>query len=96
MAAVRWGTPSMEAPTRKIRLYSLSTCPACKKVRQFLDEHGMEYEHTDVDLLDGGEQWLASKEVKRYNPAGSYPTLVVEEVVVGFDEARIREALRLP
>lgn len=83
------------APVRKIRLYSLSTCPACKKVRQYLADLGVAHEDIEVDLLDSGEQWLASKEVKRYNTSGSYPTLVVEDVVVGFDEARIREALRL-
>lgn len=80
---------------RKVRLYSLSTCPACKRVRQYLDEQGVSYEYIEVDLLDGGEQWLASKEVRRFNPSGSYPTLIVEDAVVGFDEERIREALRL-
>jgi glutaredoxin len=85
----------MDTPERKVRLYSLSTCPACKKVRQFLDDHQIVYEYIQVDLLDGGEQWLASKEVKRYNPTGSYPTLVVEEAVVGADEACIKAALRL-
>jgi len=85
----------METPARKVRLYSLSTCPACKKVRRFLDDQLIVYDDIEVDLLDGGEQWLASKEVKKYNPAGSYPTLIVEEVVVGADEMLIREALRL-
>lgn len=83
------------APVRKVRLYSLSTCAACKKVRQYLADLGVAYEDIEVDLLDSGEQWLASKEVKRYNASGSYPTLIVEDIVVGFDEARIREALRL-
>lgn len=85
----------MDITARKVRLYSLSTCPACKKVRHYLDEQKISYEQIEVDLLDGGEQWLASKEVKRYNPSGSYPTLIVEEVVVGADESRIRKALRL-
>jgi glutathione S-transferase len=64
-------------------------------VKQWLDDWAITYEHVDVDLLQDGEQWLAIKEVKKYNPAGSYPTLIVEEVVVGADDVRIREALRL-
>ncbi|MFA4918515.1 MAG: glutaredoxin family protein [Thermodesulfovibrionales bacterium] len=80
---------------KKVRLYSLSTCPTCKRVRKFLDEHGIQYEFTEVDLLDSGEQWLMSKEVKKYNQAATYPTLVVEEVILGLDEEAIKEALEI-
>jgi len=53
----------------------------------------MQYELTEVDLLDSGEQWLMSKEVKKYNPAATYPTVVIEEVIVGFDEEAIKQSL---
>lgn len=85
----------MEEQKKKVRLYSLSTCPTCKRVRKFLDEHNIKYEFTEVDLLDSGEQWVTSKEVKRYNPAVTYPTLVIEEVVLGLDEEAIKNALRI-
>jgi glutaredoxin-like protein NrdH len=80
---------------KRVRLYSLSTCPTCKQVKKFLNEHGIQYEFTEVDLLDSGEQWLASKEIKKYNPAATYPTLVVEEVILGLDEEAIKKALEL-
>ncbi len=83
----------MEEQKKKVRLYSLSTCPTCKRVKKFLDEHNIKYDFTEVDLLDSGEQWLTSKEVKRYNPAVTYPTLVIEEVVLGLDEEAIKNAL---
>ncbi len=83
----------MKETSKKVRLYALSTCPACKKVKKFLDENNIEYEIIEVDLLDSGEQWLITKEVKRYNPAATYPTLVVEEVFTEFDEVAIRGAL---
>jgi len=83
----------MEEQKKKVRLYSLSTCPTCKRVKKFLDEHNIKYEFTEVDLLDSGEQWVTSKEVKRYNPAVTYPTLVIEEVVLGLDEESIKSAL---
>jgi glutaredoxin len=76
----------MEGLSKKVRLYSLSTCPTCKEVRRFLDEHYIKYELIDVDLLDSGEQWVTSKELKKYNPAATYPALIVEEVILGFDE----------
>jgi glutaredoxin len=85
----------MEGLQKKIRLYSLSTCPTCKEVRRFLDEHHIKYELIDVDLLDSGEQWVTSKELKKYNPAATYPTLIVEEVILGLDEEAIKKALGL-
>lgn len=83
----------MEEQKKKVRLYSLSTCPTCKMVRQFLDENSIKYEVTEVDLLASGEQWLMSKEVRKYNPAVTYPTLVIEEVILGLDKEAIKKAL---
>ena len=62
-------------------------------MKKILDEHNIEYELVEVDLLDSGEQWVTSKEVKRYNPAVTYPTLVIEEVILEPDEEAIKEAL---
>ncbi len=83
----------MEEQKKKVRLYSLTTCPTCKRVKKFLDGHNIKYELIDVDLLDSGEQWVTSKEVKKYNPAVTYPTLVIEEVIVEFDEEAIKDTL---
>lgn len=78
---------------KKITLYSLSTCPVCRKVRKFLDENSVEYTLVEVDTLEGGEQWVMSKELSRHNPAGTYPTVVIEESVVGFDPDALREKI---
>jgi len=80
---------------KKVRLYSLSTCPTCKRVRKFLDENNIQYDLTEVDMLDSGEQWLMSKELKKYNQSATYPTLVIEEVILGLDEEAIKKALEI-
>jgi glutaredoxin-like protein NrdH len=86
----------MPEQQKKVRLYSLSTCPTCKMVKQFLEKHGIQYELTEVDILDSGEQWLMTKEVKKYNPQVTYPTLVIEEVILGLEEETIKKALGIP
>jgi glutaredoxin len=86
----------MPEQQKKVRLYSLSTCPTCKLVKNFLEKHGIQYEMTEVDLLDSGEQWLMTKEVKRYNPQVTYPTLVIEEVILGLEEEAMKKALGIP
>ena len=79
--------------TRSIKLYTLSTCPTCKWLKKRLGEMGLEYEAVDVDLLKSGEQWLATKEVKRCNPDATFPTMVVEEVVLDFSDTNLQKTL---
>jgi glutaredoxin-like protein NrdH len=86
----------MEEQKKKVRLYTLSTCPECKRLKKFLDENRIQYELIEVDLLDSGEQWVTSKEVRKHNPSVTYPTLVIEEVILGLDEEAIKGALGIP
>jgi glutaredoxin len=78
---------------RKIRLYSLSTCPRCERIKRFLKGNNIDCEVIDVDTLDSGEQWVKSKELRQYNPQATYPTLIIEEVITDFDEQALKEAL---
>lgn len=78
-------------------LYALSTCGWCKKTKDFLASHGVEYDYVYVDLERGQERSKAINEVKRFNPACSFPTLVIndEKCIVGFKEDEIKKALGL-
>jgi glutaredoxin-like protein NrdH len=80
----------------KVMLYALSTCVWCQKTKKLLNELGVEYSYTDVDLLSGTEKEAAIEDVKRHNPACSFPTLVINDskCIVGFKENEIREALK--
>ena len=41
---------------QKVKLYSLSTCSHCKATKRLLEECTVQYEFTDVDLLEGDER----------------------------------------
>jgi glutaredoxin-like protein NrdH len=77
-------------------LYALSTCVWCQKTKQLLTDLGVEFSYLYVDLLEGSDLRRALEEVEKYNPAGSFPTIVIDEdrVITGFREEQIREALR--
>jgi len=48
----------------------------------------------DVDKLVGDERAAILEEVKKYNPACSFPTILVgDKVIVGFREKEIKEAI---
>ena len=69
-----------------ITYYGLTTCPVCRKVKDFLDRSGAEYDCVFVDKLTGQEREAAVREVTRHNPRGAYPTVVVHgAAVVGMD-----------
>lgn len=80
----------------KVMLYALSTCGWCNKTKELLRELGIEFDYLYVDLLDGKEQNEAMDAVERFNPAGSFPTLVInnKKSIVGFKEQEIREEFR--
>ncbi|MDP2984035.1 MAG: glutaredoxin family protein [Candidatus Latescibacter sp.] len=76
-----------------IVLYALSTCGWCRKARKLLEEMGIEYSYIYVDLLQGEESSRARQEMLRWNPRGSFPTIVVngETGIAGFDEEQLRK-----
>jgi glutaredoxin-like protein NrdH len=76
----------------KIVLYTLSTCMWCRMAKELLRDLGVEYAYVDVDLLDAAEKEVARQEIRRWNPQGSYPTIVINDVesIAGYDESRIR------
>jgi glutaredoxin-like protein NrdH len=79
----------------KVMLYALSTCGWCRRTKALLNDLGVAYDYTDVDLLKGKEQEAAIEEIKKFNPDCNFPTIVINDnkCIVGFKEDEIREAL---
>ena len=76
-------------------LYALSTCVWCKKTKKLLGDLGVDYSFIDVDLLVGEEKDEVLDEVKKHNPACTFPTIVIDgkRCIKGFQEAEIRAVL---
>ena len=76
----------------RIVVYTLSTCMWCRMAKNLLNDMGVAYEYLEVDSLPAEEKDTVKKEIKRWNPDGSYPTIVIneKECVSGFDETEIR------
>ena len=79
----------------KVMLYALSTCGWCRKTRQLLEDLGVEYHYVYVDHEVDEEKNAVMDTVRKWNPACSFPTLVIddEDCIVGFKEDKIKEAL---
>jgi glutaredoxin-like protein NrdH len=82
---------------KRVRLYALSTCGWCRRTKSFLEGNHIEYECYDVDMLEGEAKEAVRAEVAKVNPRRSYPTIVIgeSEVVVGYDEEKLKQLLGL-
>lgn len=80
-----------------VMLYALSTCVWCKKTKALLEDMKVEFHYMDVDLLDKEERATVMDELRKWNPACSFPSLVIDNnrCIVGYDEQKIRETLNL-
>lgn len=80
------------AHENKIVFYGLSTCPYCRRAKQYMEDHHIPFELVYVDQLKGDERSEMVEKVRGYNPALSFPTIVIfgasEEprIYVGFTE----------
>jgi len=77
-----------------VKVYSISTCPWCKKVKKLLDENNVQYDVVEVDLAQGEEQKKALAEVEKLTGKRSFPVTVInDQVIQGFKQEEIEGAL---
>ncbi len=64
--------------------------------RELLKELGIAFDFVYVDLLPPEEMDDTIAIIEKFNPAGSFPTLIIDDkkVIVGFREEEIRGAFR--
>jgi glutaredoxin len=79
----------------RVRLYTLSTCPWCKKVKRLLNEHNVAYSYVDYDLASIEEQERIAAEILASTGDGvSFPYAVIgDTVVLGYNPERYSELL---
>lgn len=75
----------------EVKIYSTPTCPYCKMVKQFLDEHQVSY--TDIDV--SASQLAAEEMISKSGQLG-VPVIDIDgQIIVGFDKARIKQILSM-
>ncbi len=79
----------------EVFLYALSTCPWCRKAKQWFTDSQVPFEFVDVDQLRGDEQDAAAEKAYKLSGARRYPVVVINgEVVVGYRPDRYLELLK--
>jgi len=74
-----------------ITVYSTKSCPWCKKTKEFLKKHKVSFKDIDVSK----DQKAAQEMIKKSGQMG-VPVLDINgEILIGFDETKIKKALKL-
>lgn len=80
----------------KIKLYAVSTCSHCNTLKKMLELKKLAFDCVDVDLLVGKQRRDTLEEVRQFNKRCSFPTMLIgEQVIIGYKENEIKEALEI-
>ena len=75
----------------KVTIYGTDSCPWCHKAREFMKEHKVKF--TDKNV--GEDQKAAQEMIKKSGQQGVPVIDVGGEIIVGFDEDRLRSLLKI-
>ncbi len=80
----------------KVVVYGTVACPWCHKAKDFFEDHDIEFEDVDV----GADRARAQEMIKKSGQSG-VPVVSItddagtEHVIIGFNESKIRELLKI-
>ncbi len=78
---------------KKVSMYTLSTCPWCRKTKKFFADQEIPFTYIDYDLADEATQRRISDELDAAGATGFPYVKIDDEVIVGYQPARYSEAL---
>jgi glutaredoxin-like YruB-family protein len=74
---------------KKVIMYSLPTCPYCKRAKEYLSQKGINY--TDYDVAK--DKSKAKEMIKKSNQRGTPVIIVDDEMIIGFDQLKLDKLL---
>jgi len=74
----------------KITTYTLSWCPHCKALKEYLNSKKLEYENIDVEENDD-----AAEDIIEKTGQSGFPIIDIDgEILIGFDKDKIEVLLK--
>jgi glutaredoxin len=79
----------------EVMVYALSTCPWCRKTKQWFDDSKIPYDCVDVDTLPDEEQDTVADRAFELSGGRRFPVVVINgEVIVGYNPDKFLEHLK--
>jgi glutaredoxin len=78
-----------------VYVYALSTCPWCRKTKQWFADNKVEFVAVDVDTLPDDEQDAVADKAYELSGGRRFPVIVINgEVIVGYSPDKFLEHLK--
>jgi glutaredoxin len=78
---------------KKVSMYTLSTCPWCRKTKKFFADHHIPFDFTDYDLADQATQDKIMRELEAERVNGFPFVRIGDQVVEGYQPDRYAKLL---
>ncbi len=75
----------------KVIVYGTTTCPHCHHAKDFLKKNNIDFESFDVDT----DEKAKNEMVEKSGQMGVPVIFVDDDMIVGFDEAKLKEKLNI-
>lgn len=80
---------------KKVSMYTLSTCPWCRKTKKFFTERNIPFDYIDYDLADSETQKRIINDMERHG-ASAFPYVMIEnDIVEGYSPDKYTKLLGL-
>ena len=79
---------------KQVTLYTLSTCPWCRKAKKFFTDNNIPFTDIDYDLADEATQGKILKELDANGATGFPYVKIGNQVIVGYQPERYATALK--
>ncbi len=71
---------------KEIVVYGLSTCPWCRKTKQYFTDKQIEFQYINYDLASEEEQSKIMQDMKKLGGGNAFPFVRIgKEVVIGYN-----------
>ncbi|ACB85905.1 glutaredoxin family protein [Natranaerobius thermophilus] len=77
--------------SEKVELFTTPTCPACKQVKSYLEEQGVDYVEHDISQDDEARKRMAEETGQMVVPIAK----IGDDYIVGFDKEEYDRLLQL-
>lgn len=79
----------------KVSMYTLSTCPWCRKTKKYFKDRNIPFDFVDYDLADEKEKEKISQEMMKYTGHIAFPFVRIDDqVIIGYNPEQYDELLK--
>ncbi len=79
----------------KVSMYTLSTCPWCRKTKQFFKDKQIPFDFVDYDLADIDEQDRIVADMRKHTGHISFPYVIIgDKVIQGYNPDKYEQLIK--